>query len=165
MRSPSAPRTQDPAQDAISYSELSLEFMESAKVLAAQGDSTFQIKRDHFFPFFYLAAHSIELMLKAYLSAMGLTERQLKQIGHDLGDACKVAGAKGLVVSAAFVEYSDWLNRYHPDHLFRYWVSGIPMQVPMPRRLIEIIDPELRSIRTQVDKAVRRLRSGLVPSP
>lgn len=44
-------------------------------------------------PVYYLYGHSIELAIKAYLVTVGYSEKQLRDIGHDLKDAWSTAKA------------------------------------------------------------------------
>jgi hypothetical protein len=91
-----------------------------------------------------LAGHSLELALKAYLLHAGRSERELKDIGHDLAKAwehCKQSGLnlKDLPYWVQVLDYSH----DHP-YYFRYPRNNHKVAIPgtdeLPKDLASILD-------------------------
>ncbi len=83
-----------------------------------------------------LSAHSLELGLKAYLISHGLTEKDLKEIGHDLEEAWTCAKAHRLPISSP----PDWCQTisaaYKFPYLFRYARENTGIVVPNPDAIV-----------------------------
>ena len=72
-------------------------------------------------PTYYLLCHGIELALKSYLAASGVSEDALRKLRHDLKRALRDAQRRGFVpADDRFPEIVKWLTPYHLDHFFRY---------------------------------------------
>lgn len=60
-----------------------------------------------------LAAHAVELCLKAYLLAIGLDDNHIRKLGHDLEAAWLAAVASGLALDSTFPYWCQLLNSAH----------------------------------------------------
>jgi hypothetical protein len=93
-----------------------------------------------------LAAHCLELTLKAYLLHAGSDERELKDIGHDLAKAwesCKRSGL-GLGEPPYWVQV---LNYSHANpYFFRYPRADHKVAVPNTDELSKDIDAVLELV-------------------
>lgn len=69
--------------------------MRGAMVLAAASPSEFALALA------LLSGHILECSLKAFLSKAGLTERDLKKVGHNLSKLWELSVTKGLPISTA----------------------------------------------------------------
>jgi hypothetical protein len=73
-------------------------------------------------PRYFLLCHSIELALKAYLSATGFTPRQLRarSVRHNLTNLLTEALAKGLSLPQSAQNDIKLLHKAHEDFWHRY---------------------------------------------
>ena len=73
-------------------------------------------------PTYFLLCHSIELALKAYLAASGVSEAKLrKELRHDIRLALRLARRHGFApTDRRFPDIVKLLAPYHLDHSFRY---------------------------------------------
>jgi len=73
-------------------------------------------------PMYFLICQPMELALKAYLAVSGVLEKTLRDIGHDLDEAFRLAHEDYGFVPAdnRFPDLVQGLAPYHRDHLFRY---------------------------------------------
>jgi hypothetical protein len=91
-----------------------------------------------------LAGHSLELALKAYLLHVGRTERDLKDIGHDLTKAWECCKRSGLDLDQLpyWVQVLDY-SHDHP-YYFRYPRNNHKVAIPgtdeLPKDLASILD-------------------------
>lgn len=94
-------------------------------------------------PFAALASHSLELVLKSYLVAKGLSEDQLKAIGHNLERAWNRCRSNGLNLDSIVPRWVLIMNSGHekPFH-FRYARENTGIVVPNAEQLIV----ELRAV-------------------
>lgn len=83
-----------------------------------------------FSPKYFLLCHAIELALKAFILAMGGTEKETRKIKHDLTAAWSRAVALGLQPkNAEFSGIVERLAKPHKDYSFRYgksWTHILP---------------------------------------
>ena len=82
---------------------------------------------------YFLAAHALELFLKAFLAANGATKKQMRDVRlrHSLAslfEAAKEKGLKDVGLRSALVNSLDEMNSHHD---FRY-PSGYNLHVPPP---------------------------------
>jgi hypothetical protein len=93
-----------------------------------------QLGPPHKVAMYFLLGHSIELALKAHLSASGVPERKLRStmIGHNLDVAFQMARDDYGFVPAddRFPKLLDWLAPHHRDLLFRYRDGGKQLKPP-----------------------------------
>jgi hypothetical protein len=63
---------------------------------------------------YILAAHALEVALKAFLAKQGVTDAELRRTGHDLVALHDMARREGLSVQHHQANaIIDWLNEYH----------------------------------------------------
>jgi len=85
---------------------------------------------------YYLAGHSLELLLKAFLLDNGMTDQVLRsrEVGHDLEACFKLALDHGLEdlapLSDEDKELISILNREYSDKAFEYYKGARVTQVP-----------------------------------
>ena len=95
-----------------------------------------------------LASHAIELALKAYLVKHGKTEKEIKNIGHDLSLAWREAKNLGLRLQWDEEYTMQVLNLSHSvPYLFRYPITGVAEGITAP----EVLNRHLETIITEVE--------------
>jgi hypothetical protein len=101
-------------------------------------------------PRYFMLCHAIELALKAYLAANGISYKQLKDgFGHNLSAALTEATNKGLSLTAATQAAINTLNEAHTKFWHRYPTpEGGPWSFP----LIGYFESAARELIEQVDK-------------
>lgn len=83
-----------------------------------------------------ISSHAIELTLKAYLIHVGLDEKQLKKIGHNLDDAWLAAHKAGLPISKEPIFSIRLLSISHDrPFYFRYPKEKTATAIPPPSQL------------------------------
>ena len=104
-------------------------------------------------PRYFLLCHAIELILKSYLASHGATQKELKDLGHNLLKTYARARKQGLIPSdARTAEVVRWLSPFHKDLVFRYRKSSAGfVQLPDPNALADVVS----SLNDQVDPIVR----------
>ncbi|GGE05305.1 HEPN domain-containing protein [Gemmobacter megaterium] len=114
-----------------------------------------------------LLGHAAELYLKAFLIAKGVpvTDLAKKPFGHDLGNLCKEAVSRGLVLDA---EYAEGLTEFARDYgmapyTFRYPDIG-RRKLNFPDLLIEMIDALRDAAFDTVNQKARSLGTPIGPS-
>src|SRR5262245_61974700 len=106
-------------------------------------------------PQYYLACHSIELILKAFILIKGGTEREVREIRHDLLKAWERATKLGLRPNDKRAgEIVTMLAPYHLDHSFRYRKTRF-VTLPVYRELCEVVEGLVMQIGPEVDHAMR----------
>jgi hypothetical protein len=130
-------------------------FLESARRL----DTATRSSAHYAGPTYYLLCHGIELTLKAYLAASGVSERELHALRHDLKRAMRRARKHGFVpADDRFPELVKWLAPYHRDHSFRYPTKpsgGPPHQYPSLAAAREIADKNAHAIDSDMRRKSR----------
>ena len=87
-------------------------------------------------PFAILAAHSVELALKAFLRHRGRSDDQLRAMGHNLLDAWSAASDAGLAIGADVPSWVQSLNSVHDQPFFgRYPPANSGLVTPNARQL------------------------------
>ena len=73
-------------------------------------------------PFYFLASHAAELLLKSALLKRGYTEKDLKKFDyrHDLSKLLEALQDKGIIVTPATIRVIHGLATRHKDHSLRY---------------------------------------------
>lgn len=139
MRSSDEPQSADPNQRGLEEAEIDRtppialflsgeSFMLAARHLHAGLDAD-ELRLRFEMPVYYLYSHAVELALKSYLRARGISAKELKaNFGHGLRKLFQGCTEQGLVlrpVPEAFipdmVEMLDDLGRHHE---FRYVTTG-----------------------------------------
>jgi hypothetical protein len=97
-----------------------------------------------FSPIYFLLCHAIELVLKAYILASGVTEAKLRQqkIRHNLDELRNLAVSLGYSPSKKINAVIDLLAPHHADYSFRYRKPGYKSY---PR-----IDEAIKSLETML---------------
>jgi hypothetical protein len=124
-------------------------YVESARRL----DKACRNSARFFGPTYFLLCHSIELALKAYLAASGVSEARLRnELGHDIRHALRSARGHGFTpTDKRFPDIVRLLAPYHLDHSFRYPKgSGQVGVYPTVSDAAEIIGDTVGSIDTYV---------------
>ena len=102
---------------AIAFVQDARAYVESARTLA-------RVHRAAHPPTYFLLGQAIELVLKAHLSASGVSKKTLssKEIRHNIDVLFPMARDDFGFVPAddRFPDLVRWLAPYHRDHLFRY---------------------------------------------
>ena len=97
------------------------EYLEAAKTLRREKDKLFS-------PTYFLLGQSIELALKGFLRGLGASEKDLKNLSHDLDKALQEAEKKGLqnLVSLSDNDRGNiaLLNVYYQSKDLQYTLSG-----------------------------------------
>jgi hypothetical protein len=105
-------------------------------------------------PRYFLLCHAIELILKSYLASRGATQKELKDLGHNMLKTYARARKLGLTPSdARTTEIIRWLSPFHKDLVFRYRKGHGSVQLPAPNDLTDVVS----SLIDQVDPIVRGL--------
>jgi HEPN domain-containing protein len=154
---------------AIGTIEDAMSYVEAARIL---DESTRSRYHNYWPPVFFLLAHAIELVLKAYLYSAGTRDKDLKafDVRHNLTRLLEKAEAAGFrPAHESFAEAVEWLAPYHQDHRFRYRQPGL-ISLPKPDLLAQIVsdtgEPLRQLIReryfaaAQASEHARQDRSG-----
>jgi hypothetical protein len=95
-------------------------------------------------PFYYLASHAAELLLKSALLKRGLDESDLRRrFGHDLRRLLEAVQQKGVSITPETVSLIDGLHKQHHSHSLRYDAlldDGQPTFMPPPRLIFIMLD-------------------------
>ena len=113
---------------------LSGHFLQAANELEERSRDRFPVPH-------YLAAHAIELALKAHLAHGGTSEKRLKKLGHDLEKVLARAHktVRG-VLTVEQVTAIEWINQYYAVKKLEYTAwgkSGRMISVPRASSLIQ----------------------------
>jgi hypothetical protein len=134
--------------EATIYIETAKGYLNALEIIVESID----LNKPVLYPIGLLASQAIELSLKAYLLSKGWTEKQLKQIGHDLGQALEEAVQAGLRISPSNKFSVQVLSLSHDSpYLFRYPQNKVAAGITEPsilcqdvRTIIETIENELK---------------------
>jgi hypothetical protein len=110
-------------------------------------------------PTYYLLGHSIELALKSFLLASGMSQGTLKnKLGHNLTKtARRVIAAKSNSISPIVQEYLaaiDLLNHYYQAKELEYRVTGTK-RFPAKETLIALLDAVIPKIEPVAYQALK----------
>jgi hypothetical protein len=122
---------------AIAFIQDARAYVESARTLdRVHGDAP-----RFYQPTYFLLGQAMELVLKAYSSASGVSKRRLRNcVGHDIALAFRYARRFfSFAPTERFGELALWLAPYHRDHSFRYRKSGTYRTLPVASEAAEII--------------------------
>jgi len=121
-------------------------FMVAAKALLSGAEPLSTSPTAHPMACAFLAAQSLECMLKSYLSHTGITEDELskKPYGHDLAQLWLEAVGAGLKIASQPPHWCFTLKTGHSyPYRFRYPMKlngfGLPALVPMTLELKSIV--------------------------
>ncbi|MDQ1187113.1 hypothetical protein [Agrobacterium larrymoorei] len=109
------------------------------------------------YPTYFLLVHSIELFLKSFLAAKGVTKRELKKadIRHDLEKLYERCDELGLPKVSYLRDFTREFKDKNSDHDFRYPTSFI-LRVPSPKLCIEVVDPLREALRPIISEVALR---------
>src|SRR4051812_33328340 len=97
------------------------QFLEAARILRSQKGATFA-------PLYFLACQSIELSMKGYLRGAGWSDKQLRQVGHDLNKCLQAAIAHGIeshvALSQLDADIIGMINPYYEGKDLQYSRAG-----------------------------------------
>jgi hypothetical protein len=117
-------------------------------------DAAYLVRRDKpvwFAPTYFLVCQSIELPLKAFLRGSGYSDKQLRQLGHDLDASIAAAQAAGIKshvsLSEADVAAIGAINAYYHSKDLQYSTSGYK-SYPPPETLLALAKGLWESLRT-----------------
>ncbi len=104
----------------------------------------------HWPAFYMLLCFSIELSLKAFLASRGLTEQELKRIGHELSTAFQKAVKLGLSEhNPKFRTLLTQVSEAHRLHEFRYLKSK-SIEIVEPQEALDILEDHIRNMGAQI---------------
>lgn len=100
-------------------------------------------------PIYYLYCHAIELALKGYLRAHGVTLDELKGLRHRLQPLLKRARTHGLdqgTPTKGYIDLTAALDAYIKEHEFRYVITSLK-RLPMLNALRDATERLLSATR------------------
>lgn len=109
------------------------------------------------YPTYFLLVHSMELFLKSFLAARGVTKRELKKahIRHDLEKLYERCTELGLPNVNHLRDFAREFKDKNSDHDFRYPTSFI-LRVPSPKLCIEVVEPLREALRPIISDVASR---------
>jgi len=122
------------------------QYLEAFKVLSSHGDDYLR------HPQYFLLAHALELILKAYLAAKGVERTDLFGIGHKIEELERRAHELGLPELEHFDRLVAELAEMNGEHDFRY-PTGWNLTVPAPDLCQPIMDQLLTVVQPVVSHA------------
>ena len=98
--------------------------------------------------FHFLIGHTIELALKSTLTLEGLSDSDLRRIGHDLDKALKAFRETELsCVEHQFLEGTiDLLNPYYKAKELEYFVQAKGMRLPIATEALECVNTVIQKL-------------------
>jgi hypothetical protein len=139
-------------QDAESYAQCA-RFLDGARNAVPR----FQM------PTYFLLCQSIELMLKAYLAASGVSAKTLRdhRMRHNMELLFRYARRYfGLApTDARFPDLVRWLSPLHLDHFFRYPKGSGLLQLPVVSESANIIIHTVAEVELHVRREFSKTRS------
>jgi len=167
-RAPRAGGGEDPLEPeaGVGFARLAADFLNAAKIVAEEDEADLfgrQVFLDRLFPFLFLIGHALELAYKAVLVVDGATEKDLKQIGHDLVRCRrKVQVAFPRLLEQLETPGTERIVRmigpYYKAKLFEYHKTGLYPGLPGdPNQVVTITDGTVNNIREWVRLRVRDL--------
>jgi hypothetical protein len=122
-------------------------FWESAKMLndsfEASGQSV--VGNRMAVPFYYLACHATEMLLKSALLKRNVLPEDLRKqhVRHGLGELLKLVQKKGVPISDRSAQLILSLDRQHKDHIMRYsflMEDSQPLFTPPAQAIFSLLD-------------------------
>ena len=106
----------------------------------------------------FLFGHAIELAFKSVLIANGISERDLRRLGHDLvatrNAAIVVAPAGLLDCDSGDIARLELLSPYYQAKALEYLAPGF-MSLPLARELLALTERLVASVARYIDTHVR----------
>ena len=160
MKAP--PETTKPPQLlAIAFVQDAETYVENARVLDSGLTAASRGIPRHSSPTYFLLCQAIELVLKAHLSASGVSKQRLRNcIGHNIELAFRYARRCFSFTPAdpRFPDLVRWLSPYHLDHSFRYRKTGA-IRLPLASEAAEIITKTVEGVHPYVRQQYFEMRS------
>ena len=101
----------------------------------------------------FLFAHSVELLLKAFLAARNTTKKKIKyELGHDLSKIMNECRRLDIPLVYSLSEYVEHINEMNKDFDFRY-PSGYRLSMPRPSECSPIARGLANAIKPIVNSA------------
>ena len=104
-------------------------------------------------PLAFLAAHTLECLLKAYISTAAGSDAKVRKgrIKHDLHELWKLAVSKGLPVSASIPAWAENLSQLHgPPYFLRYSTGVHGLVTPAAQPMVSDLKALLEMVRQRV---------------
>jgi hypothetical protein len=102
---------------------------------------------------YFLFAHSLELLLKSFLAARGVTKKSIRALEHDLPRILRECTQHSIPSVANLDSYAAHTYEMNRDFDFRY-PSGYQLSMPRPKECV----PIARALATAVAKIVNQAR-------
>jgi len=112
-----------------------------------------ECKPSYEFPKYFLATHAMELLLKAFLAANGVSKRHLaRKLSHDLNAILGKSEAKGLLISDELRAYVSSLQAINCDYDLRY-PGGFRIVAPPSAECIRVTEVLREMVRPIISRA------------
>ena len=147
-----------PQHRAVAFVQDAGHFLRAAEIVDGQTRSLLGLAPDMLAPVYFLLGHSMELLLKAFLLAHGMTEADLskRRLGHNLSALQAEANQHEFQASAAFSTMVGCLAAHHGAFAFRYRKTGRMLLPDVPH-----VCAAIRPMIAEVDGVVRLKLSAL----
>jgi hypothetical protein len=119
--------------------------IDGARMYAAAADAVNDRYPNSMHVLSHLLGMSIELALKAFLLNGGLTERDLRKFGHDLGRLLEECESPGLTQTGSHHFRLSVSGANYDDRLFAYPEEGV-LNIIIPRSLRQIADELIQEV-------------------
>jgi hypothetical protein len=154
----------------------SIGYLRFAKEYKAAAETLVDNPQGLFFVTYYLFCHALELLIKAYLKAVGFGEDDLKtKYRHNLEKLLQEAQNNGLdkyvSLSGSEVEVISQINAYYKNKELEYLILGFKFFPPLNElksvldRLCNIIEPLCKKNSALKAKKQIEAKKSLKPSP
>jgi hypothetical protein len=100
---------------------------------------------------YFLAAHSLELFLKAYLVSVGRSKKGVKDLGHKIGPIFSRCKQAGLPTVASLAHLVGAMAEMNSENDFRY-PTGYRLSLPSTRLCKEVLYP----LHAAIEPAIKR---------
>ena len=105
------------------------------------------------YPKYFLATHAIELFLKSFIAANGISKRDLaRKLSHDLDAILEQSEALGLVISDELRAYARSLQAINCDYDLRY-PSGFRIVAPPSTECVRVTETLREALRPVIARA------------
>ena len=159
----------------LGFARLAGDFISAAKLVAGEDDAgvvsgQVLLPAPFSFPFLFLIGHGLELAYKAVLLVDGATEKDLKQIGHDLVrcrrkvQVCRPSLLEDLEEPGT-EEIVGMIGPYYNAKALEYHMTGLYSGLPAaPNQVVTITAGTVKNIeewlRLRVRQKIRDARNG-----
>jgi len=126
-------------------------FLNMAREYHLAATTLFPIAKDVTSPIYFLYAHTLELVFKAYLGSHGCSVPQI----HDLASLCKSCQKHGLQVNRQLANVIHLLESENKLHGFRYF-AFISTSLPEIGYLRQIVDDLMVTVTKDAEKRLSK---------